>query len=99
MDRMKRIRIPKTICPACLYAQDSVSEVTKRKLSVQPKPGDITICLNCGALLEFGKGLKLSSLPLATILNLPQDVAKKLCGAVAIIKARGPLPSQKNQNN
>ena len=48
--------LPKPItCPKCAYRMDSRTVVSERKNAV-PKSGDIAICLNCAAILEFEQG-------------------------------------------
>lgn len=48
--------LPKPItCPWCAYRMDSHTVVSERKNAI-PKPGDISVCLNCAAILEFEQG-------------------------------------------
>lgn len=39
-------------CPVCNSQLDAVTGITK---DVKPKPGDITLCLYCGEVMEFTK--------------------------------------------
>lgn len=40
------------ICPVCAYRMDAHQAINEKE-PVEPSPGDITICLNCTAVLEF----------------------------------------------
>ncbi|TXH11785.1 MAG: hypothetical protein E6R04_00725 [Spirochaetes bacterium] len=42
------------ICPNCGYTHNRASLVSDAEQE-PPKPGDITICLNCAAVLSFDK--------------------------------------------
>ena len=53
---MKTTRTPKNKCPACGYQVDAVSEVDGNAV---PEKGDISICLNCGAIAIFKDDLTL----------------------------------------
>jgi DNA-directed RNA polymerase subunit RPC12/RpoP len=50
--------IPSTQCPRCGLR---LHQVTDPILGQAPGPGDITICVECGALLRFGEGLALET--------------------------------------
>jgi hypothetical protein len=41
-------------CPACLYRLDAAIAAFK---DVTPSPGDFTVCIQCGAVLEFDNNL------------------------------------------
>ena len=41
-----------TRCPGCLYGCDSASGVTT---SAEPADGDVSVCLNCGAVSLFDR--------------------------------------------
>lgn len=53
-------KIPPQMCRQCGYKFDASSATRKsggKKL--MPKPGNVSICLNCGDLTFFDKGLRL----------------------------------------
>lgn len=54
---MNKENIPAQPCPRCQYPQDT-AEVPD-KPDVQPGPGDVSICLNCGDLLRFNDAMML----------------------------------------
>jgi hypothetical protein len=56
-------------CPACRYVVDAAMNM--RDGTALPDPGDLSICLNCGALLQFDALLRL---------RLPDDLAGLLDG-------------------
>lgn len=43
-------RLKPSPCPNCGYAMDAVTAAFE---DVRPKPGDVTVCIKCAALLEF----------------------------------------------
>lgn len=51
---MKQTAIPKQACPYCGYEFDTSASVY---CSASPKPGDISICLNCAKVAVFDKDL------------------------------------------
>lgn len=64
--------LPPSYCPDCDYGpMDCASNLFGR--NAQPKPGDVSICANCGAFLEFDDELQLRTLPLAKLRALPKD--------------------------
>ena len=50
-------RIRLNFCPVCLYAMDACTGVGHDR---KPRPGDYSVCADCGALLRFGPGLVLT---------------------------------------
>jgi hypothetical protein len=46
-------KIPKQKCLECGYLCDAASETERSKRP--PKPGDISLCLNCGAAMQFDR--------------------------------------------
>lgn len=45
-------RMPARLCPACGYHTDAASGIDG-KATAAPGKGDITMCLACGAILQF----------------------------------------------
>jgi hypothetical protein len=52
--------MPTNVCPRCGTENDSVSGT--RRGEVMPDPGDISMCLRCGHLMAFTRGLRLREL-------------------------------------
>ncbi len=44
-------------CPSCNYVMDMAGSVDGRPLI--PEPGDLSVCIRCGELLRFARGMKL----------------------------------------
>ena len=56
--------------------------------AVEPKPGDLSICIRCAAPLKFGPELELERLTLEDLEQLPQDVVGVIVRArSAVIRA------------
>ncbi len=55
-------------CPNCGHMIDACTGLQGKE---SPDPGDVTICMYCGALLRYGEGLSL--------IKLSPENAKKLC--------------------
>ena len=57
---MQTFRIQAHVCPECGYKMDSASAVSRKDNEQRPpKDGDVSVCLNCGALNLFdGGGLR-----------------------------------------
>lgn len=63
---MDNIRMPSHECPCCGSVHDAASGVNCHD---RPVPGDVTICIKCGAICRFERGMTMSligdtSLPL-----------------------------------
>lgn len=63
-------------CPQCK---------TKLVAIIDPDPADVTVCVNCTALLQFDDELKLKMLSIDDYDKLPQDIRKDLFKAQSII--------------
>jgi uncharacterized Fe-S center protein len=48
------VHIPKNKCLQCDYTLDACAVVDAEE-TVYPKDGDITLCINCGYVMAFGK--------------------------------------------
>ncbi len=49
-------RYKETACPVCGVLSDSASSLEK---DVKPKPGDITVCIECRTVLQFNQDFSL----------------------------------------
>jgi hypothetical protein len=81
----------RNLCPACGYFHDSASTVARDR--GKPKPGDLSVCLNCGALAAFTDDLRLK------LTTMPKDATPTqrllIEKAQGYIRQRGPLPKRK----
>lgn len=53
-----------------------------------PKPGDFSVCLNCGAVLEYDAEMQVG---LRTLMDIPMNSRLAFAQTVMEIKNRGPL--------
>lgn len=44
-------------CPTCNYLTDTA--VTPDGTPVMPEPGDVSVCIQCGEILQFDRSMKL----------------------------------------
>lgn len=47
------VRVPESVCPTCGERLDACRAIGRRI----PKEGDISLCINCSAILVFDKNL------------------------------------------
>lgn len=82
---MNQFHLPTQLCPACGEALDAATNVTG---TLQPEPGDVTVCIGCAAVLRFSADLKLKTI---AIDSLPQDnrgaVLRRVREGVLALKA------------
>jgi hypothetical protein len=81
---------PTSFCLKCGHTVDAASNIVG---GGKPKPGDITICLNCSALLQFDAQLRLMLTDEAQMMRemKPRQRAK-VEHARQIIQRLGPTP-------
>jgi hypothetical protein len=85
---MKDIVTPKSACPVCRYECDRATCIEDFKV-VSVRPGDVSLCINCGAFLQFDASLNLQSLPDSEFRSLGQDQRELMLRASENIKAKG----------
>lgn len=61
-----------TRCPECKHVPDFHAEVDDHPPRL-PVAGDLSVCLFCGAFLQFGKTLALEILPLDELRELDNE--------------------------
>ena len=52
---MRTTRLPPSLCPHCGYAMDAASAL---RADAVPEPGDWTVCLACGGVMQFDASLR-----------------------------------------
>jgi hypothetical protein len=62
---MRDYHVPETPCPACGRTLDGALAMAHD--GGGPKPGDVTVCIDCESLLEFTDGPGLRRLDLASL--------------------------------
>lgn len=70
---MNTFRLGLQLCPKCGYELDAATKVQGDNGG--PEPGDVTVCIGCATVLEFGPELKLS---VANLDEIPPEVRKTL---------------------
>lgn len=82
------------ICPNCGEINDAASAVTERIIGgnpkIKPKPGDLSICINCGHFCIFDNKLKLR--------DMNEDEKKFWAGNEKLIAVSKALAELKKRN-
>jgi hypothetical protein len=87
---------PPSACPRCaspLTAAGGLTEANARP----PRPGDITVCINCGELLAYIEGLDVRPLDLLELLELDMTDVAALLLFQKRVRARGRLRPRSGQ--
>ncbi len=85
-------RTTETSCPKCKTRLDAATSIDTR---AQPKPGDVTICIECGLLMTFTPELDLRAMTNEEEEALPERNrlllrrARATIAEAALRKARG----------
>jgi hypothetical protein len=69
---MNTFRMQLQLCPECGYELDAATKVQGDKGA--PEPGDVTVCMGCASVLEFGPELELS---VANLDDMPADMRRR----------------------
>lgn len=83
-------RTPTDHCPACEYKLDAATSAAGD--GAKPSAGDVSLCINCGALLEYTDDLHVIPMPRGTRDKLSPDVTMQLLSMQAKVRTRGRLP-------
>jgi len=78
-------RVPLSFCPHCNAELDGCSGIDN---DARPDPGDFTICIECGAVAAFSRGLRLRRLTKREQREVAGD-ERVLAGVRAVLDARG----------
>lgn len=68
-------------CPACGYHINAATRVDKN-LPDQPKPGDYTVCINCGCMGVFNVNLNVVEIKEADVAPHMRDTLKAVSALV-----------------
>ena len=80
--------IPQARCPHCYYRLSRVGQVNTRAADTPtPRPGDLTVCVGCGAALQFGPKLRLLPLAARELAALEPDERADLQATQAHVRA------------
>lgn len=64
-----------TACPVCMY---KLNAATALDGMAAPTEGDVTLCINCASILEFGDELQLLVATQKTLNDLPDETIEEL---------------------
>jgi hypothetical protein len=84
------VRVPARLCPVCFGQLDGASSIENDKIA--PKPGDVSFCIYCAAMLQFGPDMVLVIEDRPEVLNdeklksMQEDIKKFLRD----VKKNGP---------
>lgn len=81
-------QLPRSACPMCRYEMDSAIGLTGKP---EPDAGDLSLCINCGAILQFNEILVLKLMPPERLTTLHAETREKLLKAQLEILRRGPV--------
>ena len=60
--------LPASRCPECSYEMDAATICDEdAKKVTRPKPGDVSVCIKCGAALEFAENMTLRLLDFESV--------------------------------
>lgn len=75
---------PDAKCPSCGTA---LNAATATELpGGAPSPGDLTVCLQCAVILQFGEGLTQTIAPRELLLNLDPMTSNRLLAVQCMIE-------------
>ena len=72
---MSTTRVPPTPCPVCTSLNDAATGTDHND---PPRPGDLTICVTCGAILEFDDHLRTVVASQATLDEMDDEDRQRL---------------------
>lgn len=74
-------------CPECGYRMDAA---TATRGNARPRPGDLTLCLSCGAILEFDQDVAPVAMPAGRMADLDDDTRHELRRVQLLIRTAIP---------
>jgi transcription initiation factor IIE alpha subunit len=92
---MKTTNLPRSNCPKCKEPLDAATS----NEDISPKPGDLTICINCGTMLKFNHNLSIEELTTDEFMDLHDDERIALKNMQTAIMAISNLLSHYNTTN
>lgn len=75
MDITQHHDMPKDRCPVCAHPFDDATDAFG---NARPKPGDLSLCIQCGSFLEFRFDLTVRELSLQAVSELPDSTRIQL---------------------
>ena len=74
------------VCPNCGYTHNRASLMSNTADQAPPKPGDLTICLNCATVLTFDEKVNQVPISLEAFENLSEEEKTHVLKLVRAIK-------------
>lgn len=65
--------LPGNKCPNCGYPLDGAAPANAPESDVSPKEGDLSVCINCGTILQFDANIQSRIFPIEELFELPDD--------------------------
>ena len=81
---MKTTYTSSSHCPGCGAVRDATTSLEE---NARPEEGDLSICMYCATVFQFGKGLEQIPMALTEIAKLPGSARRDLERTVARIYA------------
>lgn len=85
---MSTTQVPECTCPCCGY---KLSAATPVEGTHNPRPGDVSVCLNCGHMLQFTDNLSVKSVTEDEFITFPLETQSVLTRVMRLIHLRGPI--------
>ncbi len=82
-------KIRKSSCPECGYEMDGATHCSD--VEAMPDKGDISVCIECAAFLQFGDDLILEPMPESVWDDIHPESASQLLQIRKQILSRGKL--------
>lgn len=94
---MEHSNVTPSPCPECGEMMDAATCMEKD--ASPPSVGDVTVCIDCTAILVFDKDMKLERPTDDLLRSIPDETRKKLKGVQKLIKLKRALISYKDKKN
>lgn len=82
--------LPTSACPTCGYRPECASTITGK--AARPRPGDLSLCGNCGEMLAFDVNMNLEIAPLSGLMSLAAKQRWQIGVVQKLIRQRGRIP-------
>lgn len=89
--------LPPTVCPVCDYTLDACSGMNAESQQDGPEPGDVTVCMRCGSVLQYTDGMSVIRITPEKKAQIDADPEWRsvLDTAIAGVQSIRPLMDQK----
>jgi hypothetical protein len=77
-------RVPNSECPHCRHRLNACSTLDTPRA---PRPGDLSVCIGCGEVVQFGARLELQRAPVRVLIRLKPRERAELRKAQSAVRA------------